>query len=213
MKEAITYGLLAFTSFFTLINPVGIMPVFMTITNQLEKDERKRTALRATLIAYCFLIFFAISGQSLFKFFGISIDSLRVVGGIIFFLVGFDMLQARLGSVKVTKDEIHEYANDVAITPLAIPIICGPGSIANAIILMDNAGDSPYKMGALFIAITLVLAITCLSLLGASPIMKVLGDTGNKLMLRLMGLIVMVMAVEFLFAGLGPLIHRFIMNP
>ncbi|OHX67437.1 MarC family protein [Flammeovirga pacifica] len=212
MKEAITYGLLAFTSFFTLINPVGIMPVFMTITNQLEKKERKRTALRATLIAYCFLIFFAISGQSLFKFFGISIDSLRVVGGIIFFLVGFDMLQARLGSVKVTKDEIHEYAKDVAITPLAIPIICGPGSIANAIILMDNAGDSPFKMGALFVAITLVLAITCLSLLGASPIMKVLGDTGNKLMLRLMGLIVMVMAVEFLFAGLGPLIQRFIMN-
>ncbi|KXX68357.1 MarC family protein [Flammeovirga sp. SJP92] len=212
MNEVFTYALLAFTSFFTLINPVGIMPVFMTMTNQLSKEERKNTALRASFIAFCFLLFFAITGQSLFRFFGISIDSLRVVGGMIFFLVGFDMLQARLGSVKVTKDEIHEYAKDVAITPLAIPIICGPGSIANSIILMDNAGGDPMKIGGLILAITAVLLITCLSLLSASSIMKVIGDTGNKLMLRLMGLIVMVMAVEFFFAGIGPLIERFIMK-
>lgn len=212
MNEVLSYALLAFTSFFTLINPVGIMPVFMTMTNQLSRQERKRTALRASFIAFCFLLFFALTGQSLFRFFGISIDSLRVVGGMIFFLVGFDMLQARLGSVKVTKDEIHEYVKDVAITPLAIPIICGPGSIANSIILMDNAGDDPMKIGGLILAITAVLLITCLSLLSASTIMKVIGDTGNKLMLRLMGLIVMVMAVEFFFAGLGPLVDRFILK-
>ncbi|NME69613.1 MarC family protein [Flammeovirga aprica] len=212
MNEVFTYALLAFTSFFTLINPVGIMPVFMTMTNQLSKEERRNTALRASFIAFCFLLFFALTGQSLFRFFGISIDSLRVVGGMIFFLVGFDMLQARLGSVKVTKDEIHEYAKDVAITPLAIPIICGPGSIANSIILMDNASGDPMKIGGLILAITAVLLITCLSLLSASSIMKVIGETGNKLMLRLMGLIVMVMAVEFFFAGIGPLIERFIMK-
>ena len=137
MIEIYTFALLAFTAFFTIINPLGTMPIFMSMTASLSKQRRKQTAKKATIVAFFTVIAFAFSGQILFKFFGISVNSFRVVGGLIFFMMGWDMLQARLGQFKHTDDEdkIDAYVEDISITPLAIPMICGPGAITNAIIL------------------------------------------------------------------------------
>ena len=122
-------------------------------------------------------------------------------------MMGWDMLQARLGSFKHTEDEdkIDAYVEDISITPLAIPMICGPGAITNAIILMEDA-NGYYQKAVLVAVIALVLIITYLVLVGASKITEKLGTTGNKVMMRLMGLIVMVIAVEFFFSGLKPII-------
>ncbi|OQY02809.1 MAG: hypothetical protein B6I20_06405 [Bacteroidetes bacterium 4572_117] len=125
MAEYITTAVLFFTSFFTLINPLGVMPVFMTMTSTLSEKERNNTAKKAVIIAFFTLLAFAFSGQILFNFFGISVDSFRVVGGIIFFLVGYDMLQARLGKTKIDESDIKTYVDDISITPLAIPMIWG----------------------------------------------------------------------------------------
>ena len=121
--------------------------------------------------------------------------------------MGWDMLQARLGSIKHTGDEdkIDAYVDDISITPLAIPMICGPGAITNAIILMEDAATI-YQKGVLISVIAFVLFLTYLILVGASKITGKLGETGNKVMMRLMGLIVMVIAVEFFFSGLKPII-------
>ena len=100
-----TFALLVFTSFFTIINPLGTMPIFMTMTASLSKQRRKQTAKKATLVAFFTILAFAFSGQILFNFFGISVNSFRIVGGVIFFTMGWDMLQARLGSFKHTDDE------------------------------------------------------------------------------------------------------------
>ena len=118
-----TFGLLCFTSFFTLINPLGAMPVFMTMTMELDEKERRKVARRASLVSFLIMMFFAISGDLLFRFFGISIDSLRIVGGIIFLIMGMDMLQARLVKTKVKESEVKSYVNDISITPLSIPQI------------------------------------------------------------------------------------------
>jgi len=183
----------------------------MSMTASLSKQRRKQTAKKATIVAFFTVIAFAFSGQILFKFFGISVNSFRVVGGLIFFMMGWDMLQARLGQFKHTDDEdkIDAYVEDISITPLAIPMICGPGAITNAIILMEDAKDVPQKI-TLVIIIALVLLITYLVLVGASKITEKLGTTGNKVMMRLMGLIVMVIAVEFFFSGLKPIIQGII---
>ena len=183
------------------------MPIFMSMTASLSKQRRKQTAKKATLVAFFTIIAFAFSGQLLFNFFGISVNSFRIVGGLIFFMMGWDMLQARLGSFKHTKDEdkIDAYVEDISITPLAIPMICGPGAISNAIILMEDATTYPLKI-TLVLIIALVLFITYLVLVGASKITEKLGSTGNKVMMRLMGLIVMVIAVEFFFSGLKPIL-------
>ena len=211
MNDLYTFGLLAFTAFFTIINPLGTMPIFMSMTASLSKARRKQTAKKATIVAFFTVIAFAFSGQILFNFFGISVNSFRIVGGIIFFMMGWDMLQARLGNFKHTEDEdqINAYVEDISITPLAIPMICGPGAITNAIILMEDADDYQQKI-VLVSVIALVLFMTYLILVGASKITEKLGSTGNKVMMRLMGLIVMVIAVEFFFSGLKPILQGII---
>lgn len=198
--------LLYFTSFFTLMNPMGIMPVFLTMTSELTKKERRKTAYKATITATVVLILFAFLGEYLFSFFGISVSGLQVVGGVLFFIMGYDMLNARLSPIKITPEEVDKYVDDISITPLGIPMIAGPGAITNAIILMGESKS--YTESALVIAsIILVSIILMLVLLGAVGITKFLGEKGNKIMMKLMGLIVMVIAVEFFFAGITPYIQ------
>ncbi len=205
MAEVLSFGLLGLTSFITLINPLSLMPVFMTMTSDFDDVSRKRIARKAIITSFFVLMLFAFGGQLLFGFFNISVNSLRIVGGVIFFFMGQDMLQARLAKVKVRDEEIKAYENDISITPLAIPLICGPGAITNAIVLMDDAGTIGLKAMLVGI-IALVLATTYIVLISSGKIIKILGETGNKVLLRLMGLIVMVIAVEFFFAGLKPFI-------
>ena len=205
MNDLFTFGLLAFTSFFTLINPLGTMPIFMTMTSDLDTRQRSQTARKAAIVAFFTILFFAFSGQLLFNFFGISVNSFRVVGGVIFFIMGMDMLQARLNKVKVKESEVKSYVNDISITPLAIPMICGPGAITNAIVLMEDAQTLAQKT-TLIISIFLVILLTYVILYSSSRIIKLLGETGNNVMMRLMGLIVMVIAVEFFFSGLKPIV-------
>jgi multiple antibiotic resistance protein len=184
------------------------MPVFMTMTANLSKKQRRNTAKKATLIAFFTLVLFAFSGQIMFDFFGISVNSFRIVGGVIFFAMGWDMLQARLAHMKHTDDEkkIDAYVDDISVTPLAIPMICGPGAITNAIVLMEDANNLPQK-AVLIGVIAFVLLLTYLIYVGGSKIIGFLGETGNKVMMRLMGLIVMVIAVEFFFSGLRPIVQ------
>ncbi|PQJ82755.1 MarC family protein [Polaribacter glomeratus] len=205
MNEVIAFGILSFTSFFTLINPFGTMPIFMTMTADLDQSHRTKTAKKASIVSFITIIIFAFSGQVLFNFFGISVNSFRVVGGVIFFLMGMDMLQARLGKVKLKESEIKTYVNDISVTPLAIPMICGPGALTNAIVMMEDA-DSIEKKVVLIFAAFVVILLTYLILYSSSKIMKILGQTGINVMMRLMGLIVMVIAVEFFFTGLKPIL-------
>ncbi|PZW41436.1 MULTISPECIES: MarC family protein [Mesonia] len=208
MTDLIGFALLSFTSFFTLINPIGTMPIFMTMTSDLDTPHRNYTARKASIAAFVTIIAFAFSGQLLFNFFGISVNSFRVVGGVIFFLMGMDMLQARLSSIKVKgKDnaEKKEIVDDISITPLAIPMISGPGAITNAIVMMEDANTIQHKL-VLIASIFGVLLLTYLILLSSSKILKVLGNTGRNVLMRLMGLIVMVIAVEFFFSGMKPII-------
>ncbi|MCK6606069.1 MAG: MarC family protein [Ignavibacteriaceae bacterium] len=167
--------------------------------------ERAKTAKRAVIASFITLLIFAFSGQFMFNFFGISVDSFRIAGGIIFFFMGQDMLQARLSKIKVDDSEIKEYISDISITPLAIPMISGPGSITNAIVLMQDAQGITFK-AVLIAAIAVNLVIMYLMLWGGSKITKFIGETGQKLMTRIMGLIVMVIAVEFFFTGLKPIL-------
>lgn len=205
MNELLTFGILSFTSFFTLINPLGTMPIFMTMTKDLDQQHRTRIAKKASIAAFLTIIIFAFAGQLLFNFFGISANSFRIVGGVIFFLMGMDMLQARLGKVKVKESEIKTYVNDISITPLAIPMISGPGALTNAIVLMEDANDYATKV-VLILSILIVMILTFIILYSSSKIIKFLGETGNNVLMRLMGLIVMVIAVEFFFSGLKPII-------
>ncbi len=205
MEDLLPFALLCFTSFFTLTNPLGTMPVFLTMTNGMNDHERKAIVRRATIVSFITLMVFTFSGQFLFKFFGISSNGFRIAGGFIIFKIGFDMLQARYSNAKLKEEEVKTYADDISITPLAIPMLCGPGAIANAIMLMDDASTLSLK-GTLIGIIALVYFITFLLLQASTRLVRILGETGNNVMMRLMGLILMVIAVECFVSGLKPIL-------
>ena len=205
MEDLLPFALLCFTSFFTLTNPLGTMPVFLTMTNCMNDHERKAIVRRATIVSFITLMVFTFSGQFLFKFFGISSNGFRIAGGFIIFKIGFDMLQARYSNAKLKEEEVKTYADDISITPLAIPMLCGPGAIANAIMLMDDASTFTLK-GTLIGIIAFVYFITFLILQASTRLVRILGETGNNVMMRLMGLILMVIAVECFVSGLKPIL-------
>ena len=194
MEDLLPFALLCFTSFFTLTNPLGM-----------NDHERKAIVRRATIVSFITLMVFTFSGQFLFKFFGISSNGFRIAGGFIIFKIGFDMLQARYSNAKLKEEEVKTYADDISITPLAIPMLCGPGAIANAIMLMDDASTLTLK-GTLVGIIALVYFITFLILQASTRLVRILGETGNNVMMRLMGLILMVIAVECFVSGLKPIL-------
>ena len=205
METVFPFALLCFTSLFTITSPLSTMPVFLTMTQSLDEKERRAVAIRATLVACCALLLFVLAGQFLFKFFGISTNGFRIVGGIIIFRIGFDMLQAKYTPMNLRKEEIKEYANDVSVAPLGIPLLCGPGAIANAIVLMQEAHSFEMKT-ALIVAIVLVYVVTFCLLRWAGQLVKFIVETCNNVMMRLMGLILMVIAVECFVSGARPIL-------
>ena len=126
MYTIIPFALLCFTSFFTLTNPLGTMPVFLTMTKGLDESERQHIIKRATIISFIILISFTFCGQFLFKFFGISTNGFRIAAGIIILKIGYDMLQARYTNTKLKDEEIKTYANDISITPCQNRCCVGP---------------------------------------------------------------------------------------
>ena len=205
MDTIIPYALLCFTSFFTLTNPLGTMPVFLTMTNGLSEDERKHIIKRATIVSFIILVTFTLCGQFLFKFFGISTNGFRIAAGFIILKIGYDMLQARYSSAKLKEEEIKSYVNDISITPLSIPMLCGPGAIANGIILMSDATTWELK-ATLFSMIAVVYLLSYIVLRLSTRLVNLNGDTGKNVMMRLMGLILMVIAVECFVGGIKPIL-------
>ncbi len=205
MDTLLPFALLCLTSFFTLTNPLGTMPVFLTMTQGMTEKERRFIVTRATLTAFIIIMVFTFAGQFLFKFFGISTNGFRIAGGFIIFKIGYDMLQARYTPMKLKDEEIKTYANDISITPLGIPMLCGPGAIANAIVLMQDAQTIELK-GVLIGSIAFIYLLTYFILRASTRLVNVLGETGNNVMMRLMGLILMVIAVECFVGGMKPIL-------
>lgn len=203
--SVIPFALLCFTSFFTLINPLGTMPVFLSMTTGMTESERKRIIMKATFVAFLIMISFTVFGQFLFQVFGLSTNGFRIAGGIVIMKIGYDMLQAHYTHIKLNEDEKMHFADDISITPLAIPMLCGPGAIANGIVLMEDA-ETLLKKAILIFIIAFVFLITALILRTSTKLVHFRGETGNNVMMRLMGLILMVIAVECFVSGAKPIL-------
>lgn len=175
------------------------------MTQGMSEEQRQSIVKRATITALIILIVFTFAGQFIFMFFGISTNGFRIAGGVIIFKIGYDMLQARYTHVKLNSDEIKTYANDISITPLGIPMLCGPGAIANTIVLMSDAHTITMK-SILIGSIVFIYVLTYFILRASTRLVSVLGETGNNVMMRLMGLLLMVIAVECFVGGMKPIL-------
>lgn len=210
-KASLPFFLLAISSLFTLVNPVGIAPLFLGMTDQYDETRRGITARRAVLTAFLVMILFAVTGNLIFRFFGITIHAFRIAGGLLLFKIGLDMMQARLSRTKHSRQEDSEalLKEDIAITPLGVPVICGPGAITSVIILSGET-ETVFALGIIMAAIVITLVATWMILMIAPKMSKVLGNSGTRIITRIMGLIVMVIAVQFVIDGVRPILTEII---
>ena len=193
--------LLLSTSLFTMINPLAVVPLYLNFVSGFDPAAKRKVVLTACLTAFIALTVFALAGQVIFDFFGISTHGLRVVGGVLFFLMGYEMLRGRTVPKKLPDENDEDYGRDIAVTPLGIPMICGPGAITMVILLMQSAATTTDQ-ALVIAAILIVCAVSAVVLFGGGKIMALLGSSGSSVLMRLMGLIVMLIAVEFFFTGL-----------
>ena len=202
IHSEIQFFILCLTTFFTLINPVGIAPILLVMTERFSKEEKINIAWKGSLTAFITLIIFSILGSVIFNIFGITIEAFQIMGGILFFRSGFRMSEAKIGRSRTTPMEREESqeSDDLAITPIGIPLIAGPGAIT-ASMLLSSQTPQIYSYATLGVSIFLVLTVVYLILRNGGLLMKALGYTGMRVIQRLMGLVLMVIAVQFVING------------
>ncbi|WP_031362182.1 MarC family protein [Caballeronia sordidicola] len=197
----------SFISLLALINPVGAIPFFLSLTTDMSSSEKAGTIRIASISVFCVIAVTALLGQQIIAFFGISVGSLEVGGGIIMLLMAINMLNAQVGNTRSTPEERHEaeMKNSIAVVPLAIPLLTGPGSISTVIVYSASVVHWYDRLG--LVVIGAVLAGLCFgSLMLAEPIARWVGRTGINIGTRLMGLMLSALAVEFIVNGLKALL-------
>ena len=200
--EYIQYGILCFSSLITLINPFGILPIYLTMTQNITKDERNQINKKGLIFAGITLIIFSFIGELIFSIYGITIEAFKIAGGIIFFRIGLSNLESKVSRIKSTPMEQKEalIKDGFAFTPFAIPFIAGPGSISSSMILSNSANILMKKI-IFILSIVLCLFITYLIFQSAGRISKTLGTIGIRILQRIMGLLLCVIAIQFIIDG------------
>ena len=206
-----TYALLSFTSLMAILNPVMAAPLFLTLTDGYTDEHRQQALRTAVVTGVSVLVIFAFLGGAIFQIFGITIHAFRIAGGVILFGIGMDMLQAKPSRVRQTPEEEREglRKDEIGITPLGVPVLVGPGSITTVMVLMADA-PSPVHVATLLLVIGATLAVTYLLLGQSQRILRLFGRTGLNVMTRIMGLLVTVIAVQFVIDGLRPVLLEII---
>ena len=189
------FFILCLTTLFTLINPIGIAPLLMVMTERFSKDEKVKIARKGSATALITLLLFAILGSLIFSFFGITLEAFQIMGGILFFRNGLRMLDAKVGRSRTTPAEQEESqeSDDIAISPIGIPLIAGPGAIT-ATMLLSSQTPQIYSYLTLGLSIMIVLTFVYVILRNGDVLMRVLGTSIMRIIQRLMGLILMVIA-------------------
>jgi len=194
--------LYAYAALFAITNPIGAVPVFLSVTHGISLQDRVRIAKKVMITVFLTLITFALIGEWIFSFFGSSVDAFSIAGGILLFRMALDMLSGQISKVKMSEEEAEEITlEDIAIIPLAIPLISGPGAITTVMLYMAKS-TTVVEKSMVLLAILLVSITTYLILLSADRVEKKLGKVGIKVLTRMMGLILASIAVQMVINGI-----------
>lgn len=199
-------ALKSFTTFFATIGPIEAAVLFATLTPKMHRPERQAIAVRATLIASGILAFFTLLGGPILHQLGVSIAALQTAGGVILLVIAMDMIFARPGgSIKLTPPEGAEAQTreDVAVFPLATPLLAGPGAMSAGILLAANASGEPFGIAVVTAALASVMAVTLALLLLAPELNRILGITAQRVLIRVFGILLAALAVQALFNGIA----------
>jgi multiple antibiotic resistance protein len=195
--------MLCFSSLFALINPIGLVPIFLSITENYNRKERDIIAIKAVIFSFFILIIFSFIGEFIFSFYNITVDGFRIAGGILLFKISLDMLESKRSRTRTTPVEQKEaeQKDEIAYSPLGIPLIAGPGAIASIMILSSET-NSYIDSITLLISLSLVLLMTFSIFKISKMLSKNFGKSGLRIMQRIMGLILMTISIEFILKGI-----------
>ena len=199
----IRFSLLALSSIFFLVDPFAALPTFLAVTAGADGRRRKLMARKASLTAWVVLSAFSLAGQYLFRIFGITLPAFEIAGGVILMLIGLDMLQAKRSPTQESHEEAAAAASkeDAGIVPLGVPMLAGPGSITSVMVLVGQVRIW-WQMAAILGAIS-ITAVICFLVLGNSDrVARALGETGIRILVRVMGLLLVALAVQYFVNGL-----------
>lgn len=202
------FAVVALSAIFFVIDPLANLPIFLTITAGDSAAQRRRTALRAAFAAWIMLSTFALAGGLIFQVFGISLGAFKVAGGLMLLLMAIDMMRAQPQATKTSPEEQAESQarDDIAIFPLAVPMLAGPGAIATVMVLMSRAAWHPVATGSVFLAITITCVASWLLMRYAANAERLLPKTLLRAFERIMGLLLAAVAIEFIAGGVRDLI-------
>ncbi len=189
-----------FVTLFVVMDPIGLVPMFIALTQGMTAARRRAIALRACLIAAGLLLLFGLAGESILTFIGISMPAFRIAGGILLFLTALDMLFER--RTQRRENQTADPDHDPSVFPLATPLIAGPGAIATMILLTGQAGGDWMATGLVIGLMLSVVLISFLFFLAAAPLERVLGRTGNLVVTRLLGMLLAALSVQFVIDGI-----------
>ncbi len=217
-NDLVTFGLTALAGYFAIANPISATPIFIALTQGDRPDVKRKVALHAVLTALFVVVLFSVAGKLIFELFGITMSALRIAGGILVSLVGYQMLQGHSSTVQVPKEvegeegaaDVIEAQLSVAISPLGMPMIAGPGTIATAV---GFAANESILYTLISIAAFMVIgALTYLMFIQAPRIVRFLGATNLTVVTRLMGLIVATIGVGMMITGITDTVREFIVT-
>ncbi len=197
-------ALSAFVTLFVVLDPPGMVPIFAALTERDGEAQRRRLAIRGTLVAGIILVAFAFVGEWLLRMLGVTINSFRIAGGLLLFFVAVDMLFAHETPLRRTTPGENEEAvqrDDISVFPLAIPLIAGPGGMTTVVLLMQQAGSNLLYNAVVLGVLVAVLVMLLVALMFTTPLMKLLGVTGTNVITRVFGLILGALAVQYVVDG------------
>lgn len=203
-SAVVRFSLLALSSIFFLVDPFAALPTFLAVTAGADRQRRRAIARKASITAWVVLSAFAVAGQYIFRMFGITLPAFEIAGGIILLLIGLDMLNAKRSPTQETGSDREDAATkeDAGIVPLGIPMLAGPGSITSVMVLVGQA-QGRWTLLLVILAAIFITAIICLLVLGNSDrVATMLGDTGIRILVRIMGLLLVALAVQYFVNGM-----------
>lgn len=201
MSTYLQFALVTFTSLLFIVDPVAVIPTYLVITQGNSVERRRRTALRACIAAGLLMTVFGVAGNAIFHIFGITLPAFRIAGGFILWLVALDMLRGERTTQESTEEIVEgQEKEDVALTPLAMPMLAGPGAISTVMVLAGQARGVPGYI-AVYGSIWVTAIICWLTLRAGDRLVALLGQTGIRVMTRIMGLLLAAVATQFVITG------------
>jgi multiple antibiotic resistance protein len=193
-----------FVTFLVIVEPIGVIPAFIAMTEGVTEAGRRRMARKAVMIAAIIFLLFALGGGAFLRTLNISLDAFSIFGGLLLFLIALEMVFARQSGSRISSSEEEESRRrtDISVFPLAFPFIAGPGSLATILLAFRPAADDPMLFVGLLLCVGVALVCTLLTLYMATPIMRLMGVTGANVVNRLFGVVLGALAVQYVIDGL-----------